>query len=235
MFLKKYPNRKKYYIWFGVPIDCELSILRERFKSLILIFHPDRKGGDASKFQEIEKIYRFLYTITIERDNLEKRKNINLETYVKKRNENIEFGTMESYKTTNMTEFHQNWNQNRKSDLYDEGRGNFLKNDSVSQPLPVSIITKPDVYDNGFVSNLRDLNAEQVNDFSTYVNRNKNKRNIACFDVKHVYKNKESIGKGKLCNTRNTCHLNQQSLSNYEKSRQNGNQKIFDRNFYRPT
>lgn len=48
---------KDYYKILGVEPNATLDKIRESYKKLSLKYHPDRKGGDKEKFQELNEAY----------------------------------------------------------------------------------------------------------------------------------------------------------------------------------
>lgn len=48
------------YKILGVSYSANLTEIREKFKKIVLIVHPDR-GGDARKFQIVKNAYKYLY------------------------------------------------------------------------------------------------------------------------------------------------------------------------------
>ena len=55
----------------NVNYSDDLKIIRERFKKLVLKYHPDRKMGNKDKFQKIKDSYAYIYKLkkTQERGN----------------------------------------------------------------------------------------------------------------------------------------------------------------------
>ena len=46
----------------GVPPDASLSAVRAAYKKLAMQHHPDRAGGDAVRFREVQTAYDALRT-----------------------------------------------------------------------------------------------------------------------------------------------------------------------------
>src|SRR5579862_5666228 len=51
---------KNYYEVLGISFGASLKEIRKKYIQLSLIHHPDRPGGDAEKFKEIDDAYKNL-------------------------------------------------------------------------------------------------------------------------------------------------------------------------------
>lgn len=223
-------EKEKYWFhWFGVKEYCDLQELRAKFKIYVLKHHPDR-GGDANTFDQIRKVYMYLYKILLSHQQQKSKENRKLDEYIDARNKDVDPGTQQTF--PNMNDFHENFAKLRTKNLYDNGRELFLKQkvDNTRKRNQIAIISKPDIYSANFISNLPDINATKVDDYSTYVNRNKNKREIACFDLQHAYEEKPIL-QGNMANTREDQFLNDQTNNKYAQHRSIGNTKLCARQF----
>jgi DnaJ-class molecular chaperone len=51
---------RDYYAGLGLPTSATMEEIRAAYYRLALTHHPDRPGGDASKFRRVHEAYEFL-------------------------------------------------------------------------------------------------------------------------------------------------------------------------------
>lgn len=213
----------------GVDPESNLYNIREKFKKLVLLHHPD-KGGNPIIFDSIKNAYTLIYNEKQDEIKLNKRQNMTYDEYNKQRNYDINIpnyhggggytinhggggSTIPSTNSINSTNnginpsvsssggtnvpmdpnsFNRVFEQHKQYDVYQEDRLEFLKSDpSKSKLMQIARIYEPVSFDNSILCNMRNTNEnEPVNDYSTWVNKARNKRDASCFDIKYAYENK---------------------------------------------
>ena len=51
---------KDFYELLGVPRNASKEDIKHAYRTLAHKFHPDKKGGDANKFKEVNEAYSIL-------------------------------------------------------------------------------------------------------------------------------------------------------------------------------
>lgn len=221
--------------FLGVEYSATLNEIREKFKKLVLKYHPDRPNGNVEYFMKIKKAYSSIYNYKLQQEKELKKQQRTYNAYKNQRDAQLtDLQPNLKYHQINQHEFNDIFENTKIRDLYDEGRGDFLKTKKINpNKLKISIIKEPEYFDGSLVANKRELGKETVNDYSTYVNRNKNQRNIPCSDLKFAYENRESVEK--MGNTRADSFLSSKKLQNLQKRRNNITHKMSknEKEYYR--
>ena len=53
-------NKQDYYDVLGVSRDASADEIKKAFRKLAVRYHPDKEGGDETKFKEINEAYEVL-------------------------------------------------------------------------------------------------------------------------------------------------------------------------------
>lgn len=226
----------------GVSTSATLPEIREKFKKLVLMHHPD-KGGAHETFSMIKNAYNYIYIIKQNEAQQERRQNMKLSQYLQERNlqtlqnngasgpiMNSNGQVIQSQNSLFMPSqtqlndsnvFNEHFEKNKKHDAYDEGREYFLKQTNVPQQMQIAIIKEPSAFNGTFIENVRNCNGDEtVNDYSTYVNKTKNKHNTACYDIKHAYAN-QPILENNMPNCRQDTFLTSTAMTKFKSERNN--------------
>ena len=220
------------YRILGVNHDATLTEVRENFKKLVLMHHPD-KGGKREIFNMIKNAYNYVYIVKQNEEKEKKRQNMNLSQYLQERNmqssmlnnNNNNFVHLPSSTSdlNNNNTFNEYFEKNKQHDAYDEGREYFLKQDTPPEKMQIAIIQEPCAFNGTFIENVRNCNGDEtVSDYSTYVNRSKNKRNTSCYDIQHAYANKPIL-ENNMPNCRDDTFLSTSAMSKLKSERNNLN------------
>ena len=215
----------------GVRTSATLPEIRENFKKLVLIHHPD-KGGKHDTFNMIKNAYNYIYIVKQNQEKQEKREKMNLSQYLQQRNlqssmiNNMANNGNNMYYASELNDssaFNEHFEKNKTHDAYDEGREHFLKQNNTPKQMQIAIVKEPCGFNGTFIENVRNCNGDEtVSDYSTYVNKNKNKRNTSCFDIQHAYAN-NPILENNMPNCREDTYLTTNAISKFKSERNNIN------------
>eukprot|EP00913_Durusdinium_trenchii_P007400 g6959.t1 len=61
------PNRKNHYQALGVPIDASAAEVKQAYRKTLLLWHPDKSGGDAARFRAAQEAWEMLGSDTMRR------------------------------------------------------------------------------------------------------------------------------------------------------------------------
>lgn len=78
-------ERRDPYKVLGVPYDATILQIRQKFKKLILITHPD-KGGSDELFQIVKNAYQYIFDLRKKQESQLNKENQTLDRYTKTRN-----------------------------------------------------------------------------------------------------------------------------------------------------
>ena len=180
-----------------VKYSDDLKTIREKFKKLVLKYHPDRKYGDADKFQRIKDSYAYIFKFKKSQQNEYQKQNRTFEKYLEDRG--IEDKITQNRRTRKQVlqpnnldsaTFNDIFEKNKIKDAYDTGRQDFLKDEMNKTKMQIKVVDEPEIFPD--FGNIRQLGVETVDDFSTYVKR-KNNKEISCSDIKYAYANREIL------------------------------------------
>lgn len=198
--------------FLGVPYDADLRAIRERFKKLVLIYHPDRKTGNTQTFNEIKTAYKQIY-------NFRKTQEENEALSGRTRQSIEQTRAMDDakYKPRKIDErlFDRMFDQSVIHDPWKEGRQSFLKTENVGKKTnQLAIISNPQPCESFATDSAKPLGTEKVKDFSVYEGK------VKCFDVMHAYEQKENLEKI-IPNVRKTTDMTEQGIAEYTSMRNN--------------
>lgn len=210
----------------GVSMDTSLNEIREKFKKLVLIHHPDR-GGLINNFNKIKNAYNCIYIVKKNEEQQTRRENMKMSDYLAERNKqttlfqhnNGSINHTNPSIITNEHLFNEQFEKNKQFDAYDEGREYFLKQEKIPEKMQIAIINEPMGFNGSFIENVRNCNGDEVvADYSTYVNKCKNKRDACCYDIQHAYAN-QPILENNMPNCRQDTYLTSANISKFKNER----------------
>ncbi|CAK9096194.1 DnaJ homolog subfamily C member 7 homolog [Durusdinium trenchii] len=60
------PNRKNHYQALGVPIDASAAEVKQAYRKTLLLWHPDKSGGDAARFRAAQEAWEMLGSLGLQ-------------------------------------------------------------------------------------------------------------------------------------------------------------------------
>ena len=211
------------YQILGVKYSATMPEIREQFKKLVLHFHPDRKYGDARKFQAIKRAYNVIYNHYMTQKKNQKRAGMTFEDYIGQRKETdsaTEHQMRIRRENLDNESFNCIFEKTKVNSPFSVGRESFLNMKEPDKKLAVQLIAEPKPAQNIFEDS-KELGVDVVNDFSTYDQKRKTK----CADIKHAYKVKD-ISQS-MPNTRQDSHFSDNSqLNRLQNLRENMNYEM---------
>ena len=199
-----------------VNYDASLYEIREAFKKLVLIHHPDR-GGNQNSFHIIKGAYAYIYQELKKQEKLENKKKQTYNNYKYQREEETEQYQEElqeeqnnqplvSSKNFSVSGFNKLFDNYRVEDINDHGYGQTmisngqtrLKDDSLKnsniqnfQKRSLMIYEKPESM--ASTDNYDVLGGETVSDYTSGFNINDKKKKIAYTDYMRAHSEAEQI------------------------------------------
>lgn len=197
------------FLVLGVKHKDDLQKIREQFKKLVLIHHPDR-GGKVEDFDLIKKSYSLIYDFKKRQDVQKKKQNRTLEELQMERNIGISQKRMHNDLANDLTKFNRLFEENRQEDVYSNDRSSILSVTSNAPKTQIAIVDQPDPIHRSFTCNKRELGVDEVKDYSTYcmsssssIGDNKS-RVPQCTDLAFAYRDQEFLEN--MGNSRKTTH-----------------------------
>ena len=215
-----------------VNYDASLNEIREAFKKLVLIHHPDR-GGNPRSFQIIKGAYSYIYQELKKQEKLENKEKQTYNNYKQHREEQTEEYQEElqqeqnnqplvSSTNFNVSGFNKLFTNYRVEDINDHGYGQTmlsngqtrLKDDSLInsniqnfQKRNLMIYEKPESM--ASTDNYDVLGGETVSDYTSGFNINDKKKKIAYTDYMRAHSEIEQISS-------NTGNVRQDNCNNMD-------------------
>lgn len=223
------------YKILGVKYDDNLLKIREKFKKLVLIHHPD-KGGNPYIFDMIKKSYKYLYNKKKQQEKQLSNETRNIKTFNKERNdmdkkinngyENIQKLNKISTKNFNQNHFNKLFNHFKVEDADDRGyeiekstperldQSDILKKYKGPKKMQISVIKEPEPLELS-KSNYKKLGLKHVDDFSK-----SHSSGQEFTDLQKAYINRDVI-ENNMGNTRKDSYLSNvdKQMSNLVKNR----------------
>ena len=230
-----------------VNYDASLNEIREAFKKLVLIHHPDR-GGNPRSFHIIKGAYSYIYQELKKQEKLENKEKQTYNNYKQHREEQTEEYQEEiqqeqnnqplvSSKNFNVSGFNKLFNNYRVEDINDHGYGqtmlsngqtrlkdNSLCNSNINQfqKRNLMIYEKPESMT--LTDNYHVLGGEKITDYTSGFNINDNKKKIAFTDYMRAHSECEQISS----NTKNVRQDDYNSMDQLINRRSNISHEISD-------
>lgn len=224
------------YKVLGISYDADLKQIRDNFKKLVLVNHPDR-GGNARNFEIIKNAYSYLYKYKINQEKQLKKEQRTFDKYTNSRNfqtESLdrEFSKMKinpKEKNLDKEKFNKLFDLHKISDADDRGyeskrskerldfdeiqRRNSKK--KKKEKLQIQVYEEPEPIELT-TDNYKKLGVKYVKDFSQ--NIGKNGSNYS--DFQKAYTEFDSQ------NMTNYREKNYKSVDDYKRQRENQNFSI---------
>ena len=202
-----------------------LQTIRERFKALVLRYHPDRKNGNAEMFQKVKNSYAYIYKFKKNQQNHKKKQNRTFENFLQERKIADKINSNQQTRkqilqpnNLDQNAFNNIFEKNKILTAYDAGREEFLKNETNAKKKAIVVVKDPKIFADSM--DVAELGVETVDDFSTYT-RKKESNKISCADIKYAYENKEIL-QGNMKNIRQDSFLrNASQVEHLQNQRQN--------------
>ncbi len=209
----------------GLSENVTLEEARARFRKLATQLHPDRPGGNQEKFTEMCKAYKQIFNALKEERTHQIRENMTLEQYRAQRNAALPTETETQSRITS-SNFNRIFDECKIKDSYSRGYEQFMKSDqSKESAKTIALIDKQQSFASVCTGPGCALGEGHVTDFSNYVDKSKNSRDVACTDLKQAYSKKESLAT--MGNTRKDSYLGSSAdRKKYESLRQKCTQPL---------
>jgi len=207
------------YKVLGIDYSDDLDTIREKFKKLVLKVHPDR-GGNTKDFQLVKNAYAYVYKHKKKMEkqlNNEKRDIKEFKEELSTDMNNVKDTLSKNLKATglnpkavDMSKFNEIFQKVKVKDAYDDGAGDFMKQDVKPEKLQIAVVEDPLSATGMAMGNVRELGVETVSDFSSFnIGKRGDSRNCQtfdCTDVRMAYQNREII-EGNMKNVREESFL----------------------------
>jgi curved DNA-binding protein CbpA len=219
------------YKVLGIKYNASLKDIRESFKRLVLINHPDR-GGSAQSFEIIKNAYSYLYKYKMNEEKQVKKEQRTFDKYTSSRDfqsESLdrEFGKMKinpNDKSLDSDKFNKLFNLHKIEDADDRGYESKRskerldydqiqkRNKKKQEKLQVQIYAEPEPIELT-TDNYKKLGLKHVDDFS----QNVGKQGSAYSDFQRAYTEYDTQ------NMKNSRQENYKSVDEYKQRRANQN------------
>lgn len=223
------------YKVLGISYDANLKQIRDNFKKLVLINHPDR-GGNARNFEIIKNAYSYLYKYKINQEKQLKKEQRTFDKYTNSRNfqtESLdrEFSKMQinpNDKNLDKEKFNKLFDLHKISDADDRGYQSKRSNERLDfdeiqrrsknkkkEKLQIQVYEEPEPIELT-TDNYKRLGVKYVKDFS----QNVGKQGSNYCDFQKAYTEFDSQ------NMTNYREKNYKSVDDYKRQRANQNFSI---------
>jgi len=230
-----------------VDYDASLNTIREAFKKLVIIHHPDR-GGNPKNFQIIKGAYSYIFKELKKQENLQQREKQTYENYQKQRSQQINqdkkeieteteerFQPIVNSKNFDVNSFNTLYSRYRIESSTDHGYGNVmidkmqtrltddaLQNTKVSNFEKRKLIIFEEPESMTSTQNFDNLGEDKSNDYTSGFNINDKKQNISFTDYMRAYSECDQISS----NTENVRNTDFKSVDELIQNRSNISYKM---------
>ena len=204
------------YEVLGVDYNAELLQIREAFKKLVLIHHPDR-GGNPRNFQLIKGAYAYIFKELKKEEELEKKENRTLKNYRQQRvqqNEQHEEETIQerenpivNAKEFNVNSFNRLYENYRVDYADDHGYGTYMERNGQNRSENIDHVKNAEIkqFDKQAMvifeepksmmptDSFDTIGKDKVTDFTSGFNINDKKKKIAYTDYMRAHSETDAI------------------------------------------